>query len=98
MKILITCILLITPMFLSAQEKFEIKSGEKIAFMGDSITAAGNRRGGYVQLVMQALKMNGLKVTHAPAGISGHKSNQMLARLKKELHYFSFCQNLYTCF
>jgi lysophospholipase L1-like esterase len=69
----------------AASDAVVVTSGQKIAFLGDSITAAGNRRGGYVQLVMEALKKNGLKVMHVPAGISGHKSNQMLARLEKDV-------------
>ncbi|MFN7343557.1 MAG: hypothetical protein ACK5TA_09495, partial [bacterium] len=44
-----------------------VKSGETIAFMGDSITQAGNKKGGYVSLVMSALKSQGLEVQHIPA-------------------------------
>ncbi len=58
-----------------------VKSGETIAFMGDSITQAGNKKGGYVDLVMSALKSHGLDVKHIPAGKSGNKSTDMLARL-----------------
>lgn len=60
-----------------------IKEGEKIAFMGDSITQSGNRKNGYVTLVMDALNREGLKVTHVPAGVSGNRSPDMLARLDK---------------
>ncbi|MGE9290681.1 MAG: SGNH/GDSL hydrolase family protein, partial [Puniceicoccales bacterium] len=60
-----------------------IRSGESIAFMGDSITQQGaSRSSGYVQLVGSGLAVNGIDVTLIPAGISGHKSNQMLSRLK----------------
>ncbi len=70
----------------SAEEtKLAVKAGEKIAFMGDSITQGGNRKGGYVQLVMEALNHEGLKATHIPAGKSGHKSNNMLARLDNDV-------------
>ncbi len=62
-----------------------VKNGDKIAFLGDSITQAGNRKGGYVALVMEALKAEGLQVTHIPAGKSGNKSNDMLARLDKDV-------------
>jgi len=62
-----------------------VKSGDKIAFMGDSITAGGARKGGYINLVMDALKKEGLDVSHVPAGKSGHKSNDMLARLEKDV-------------
>ena len=63
-----------------------VKSGEKIAFLGDSITQGGaNNASGYVRLVISGLEANGIKVTMIPAGISGHKSNQMLERLDKDV-------------
>ena len=62
-----------------------VKDGEKIAFMGDSITAAGAKPKGYVSLTIKGLEANGVKATAIPAGISGHKSNQMLARLEKDV-------------
>jgi len=62
-----------------------VTSGEKIAFLGDSITAAGKRPGGYCQLVLSALKDQGIETTPVFAGIGGHKSNQMLARLEKDV-------------
>ena len=58
-----------------------LKSGEKIAFLGDSITAGGVRKNGYVTLTMEALNKEGLKLTHIPAGKSGNRSKDMLARL-----------------
>ncbi len=61
-----------------------ITSGDSIAFMGDSITQFGaDQPSGYVRLVISGLKVNGIEVKPYPAGISGHKSNQMLARLKR---------------
>jgi lysophospholipase L1-like esterase len=61
-----------------------IKSGESIAFLGDSITQFGARQpSGYVNEVISGFKANGIEVKSFPAGISGHKSNQMLARLDK---------------
>ncbi len=65
----------------SAGQELLIKSGDKIAFMGDSITQAGNGRNGYITFVMDALKKEGLEVTHIPAGKSGNRSPDMLARL-----------------
>src|SRR5580765_7304015 len=64
----------------AAPAEIEIKSGEKIAFLGDSITEGGwgNPRG-YVRLVMAGLEANGVKADAVPAGISGHKSDNMLA-------------------
>jgi lysophospholipase L1-like esterase len=63
-----------------------VKSGEKIAFLGDSITQGGwSQPSGYVRLVMEGLKANGVEAEAVPAGISGHKSDQMLARLEKDV-------------
>ncbi len=62
-----------------------VKSGDTIAFMGDSITQGGNKPGGYVSLVMSALKSQGLDVKLIPAGKSGNKSTDMLARLDADV-------------
>ena len=75
--------LLLSASALSAQ--ITVKSGEKIAFLGDSITQQGNWESGYINLVMSALEANGIKAVKIPAGISGHKSNQMLARLERDV-------------
>jgi lysophospholipase L1-like esterase len=69
----------------ATQAEIAVKSGETIAFMGDSITEAGNKPGGYVTLVMEALKKQGIEVQHIPAGKSGHKSTDMLARLDADV-------------
>lgn len=58
-----------------------LTGGETIAFMGDSITQAGNRKYGYITLAMEALNEAGLNVKHIPAGKSGNKSINMLNRL-----------------
>ncbi|NQV32090.1 MAG: hypothetical protein HQ515_05310, partial [Phycisphaeraceae bacterium] len=62
-----------------------VTSGQKIAFLGDSITAAGARSGGYCQLVLEGLKEQGIVTEGVFAGISGHKSNQMLERLERDV-------------
>ncbi|MGB8167506.1 MAG: GDSL-type esterase/lipase family protein [Chthoniobacteraceae bacterium] len=63
-----------------------VKSGEKIAFLGDSITQGGwSNPAGYVNLVIAGLAANGVNATPIPAGISGHKSNQMLERLDRDV-------------
>lgn len=63
-----------------------VKNNDKIAFLGDSITYYGNNQpGGYVNLVMAGLSANGIKAHKLPAGISGHKSNQMLERLDRDV-------------
>ncbi len=72
-----------------AQAEIPIKSGEKLAFLGDSITAAGKSNpGGYVNLVGSGLATNGVKIEVIGAGISGHKSNQMLGRLENDVLKF----------
>ena len=63
-----------------------VKTGESIAFLGDSITQQGaGSPGGYVRLVASGLASQGIEVTVVPAGISGHKSDQMLARLNNDV-------------
>ena len=63
-----------------------IKNGDAIAFMGDSITAQGNRNpAGYVNLVMKGLKICGVSAKKIPAGIGGHKSVQMNERLDRDV-------------
>lgn len=61
-----------------------VKEGQKIAFMGDSITQAGAGPKGYVTLVIKGLEAAGVKTTAIPVGISGHKSNNMLERLDRD--------------
>ena len=70
----------------SAAEPVMVKEGDKIAFLGDSITQFGNRPAGYVNLVMKGLEVAG--VTNAvkiPAGVYGHKSDNMRGRLQKDV-------------
>jgi len=62
-----------------------VAKGQKIAFLGDSITAAGAKPSGYCRLVIDGLKHQGIETTGVFAGVSGHKSNQMLARLEKDV-------------
>ena len=71
----------------ASAEKSEllVGKGQKIAFMGDSITQAGARKDGYITLVMDALNKEGLNLTHVPAGKSGNKSSDMLARLDESV-------------
>ena len=62
-----------------------VKHGDKIAFMGDSITANGAGKNGYVTWVTAALNQEGLEVVAIPAGKAGHKSNDMLARMDADV-------------
>lgn len=80
----LTAATLITPAFCLAE--IAVKSGDKIAFLGDSITQQGwSNPAGYVQLVIVGLAANGIQAEPIPAGIGGHKSDQMLARLDKDV-------------
>ena len=68
------------------QAEIPVKAGDKVAFLGDSITQAGQGSpGGYVQLIGSGLAANGVKIEIIGAGISGHKSNQMLERLERDV-------------
>jgi lysophospholipase L1-like esterase len=67
------------------KSQIAVTKGQKIAFLGDSITSAGAKPAGYCRLVIDGLKKQGIETTGIFAGISGHKSNQMLARLEKDV-------------
>lgn len=63
-----------------------IKNSDKLAFLGDSITQDGaGHPGGYAKLVVSGLEANDIKVEPIFAGISGHKSNDMLARVERDV-------------
>lgn len=63
-----------------------VKNGETVAFLGDSITQFGAQSpGGYVNLVASGLAANGVTIKLIPAGISGNKSDQMLARVNGQV-------------
>ncbi|HEX9995767.1 MAG TPA: SGNH/GDSL hydrolase family protein [Abditibacterium sp.] len=71
---------------LHSRAEIIVKPGESIAFLGDSITRDGAANpGGYVRLVESGLASQGVNVTVIPAGIGGHKSNDMLGRLEKDV-------------
>ena len=70
---------------LVSKDKIPVTDGQKIAFLGDSITAAGARPNGYCRLVLDGLKKQGIQTTGIFAGMSGHKSNQMLFRLENHV-------------
>jgi lysophospholipase L1-like esterase len=80
----VACVALAFVQAVSAE--IAVKSGERIAFLGDSITEGGwGNPLGYVRLVMAGLEANGVKAEAVPAGISGHKSDNMLARLERDV-------------
>ena len=66
-----------------------VKDGDKVAFLGDSITQMGNREpAGYVQLVKDGLLRSGVKIEVIPAGVPGDTSAKMLARLEKSVLFY----------
>jgi lysophospholipase L1-like esterase len=62
-----------------------IDPNERIAFLGDSITQAGNRPGGYLDQVRTGLAALRPEAVVIPAGISGHKVPDLLARYAKDV-------------
>ena len=85
MKFILSLLVSITLACAAVQAKdIPVKSGEKIAFLGDSITQFGTSKpSGYVCLVMKGFTENGIAATPIPAGTSGNTSKDMLARLDK---------------
>lgn len=69
----------------AGKPEFAVKSGQTIVFLGDSITAYGTSASGYVTLTMAGLKANGIDATAIGSGGSGHKSDNMLARLDQDV-------------
>lgn len=76
---LLTILLLVTT--ISFAGEIPIRSGQKLAFLGDSITAMGAGQAGYCTLVVAGLEANGIEVVLIPAGHSGDTSSNMLGRL-----------------
>ena len=73
---------------LSLLGSIPIKDGEKVAFLGDSITELGGWTWpytGFIHLVQDGLKEKGVKITTIRAGKSGHHTRQMLARQQRDV-------------
>ncbi|MBP5182616.1 MAG: hypothetical protein J6331_06275 [Lentisphaeria bacterium] len=65
-----------------------IENGDRVAFLGDSITQLGGWQWpytGYIFLVKDGLKTAGIEIDAIRAGVSGNHSGQMLARQKKDV-------------
>ena len=68
----------------------QISSGQKLVFMGDSITDYGwSRSHGYPNLVLKGLAANGISleknVTAFGVGVAGEKSDDMLKRFDDDV-------------
>lgn len=62
-----------------------LPSDARVAFLGDSITQAGAHEGGYVDLLRRALVAARPDVTVIPAGISGNRVPDLLARVERDV-------------
>lgn len=65
----------------------ELKKGDRVVFLGDSITQSGARPGGYVALFQQAVddQFGEDEVAVIGAGISGHKVPDCQERLERDV-------------
>lgn len=70
-----------------AHADLKLKENERIVFLGDSITQAGARPGGYVTLIREAIEQShpALNCEVIGAGISGHKVPDCQKRLKRDV-------------
>jgi lysophospholipase L1-like esterase len=67
-------------------DKIILHNGDKIAFLGDSITQFGAERpDGYVNLVLAGLKALHIEVIPIFAGVSGNTSKDMVARIDRDV-------------
>jgi lysophospholipase L1-like esterase len=77
----------LAPVYGADIESPPLKKGEKIVFLGDSITAGGVSPKGYVTLVKNALndKHKDLSIEVIGAGVSGNKVPDLQKRLEKDV-------------
>lgn len=71
----------------SAGQSPALKKGDRIVFLGDSITAGGVKPTGYITLVKQSLDASckDLGIETIGAGVSGNKVPNLQARLQKSV-------------
>jgi lysophospholipase L1-like esterase len=83
---LISILAILLP-FVPLRAELLVKDGQKVAFFGDSTTQYGSELpGGYVNLVVSGLAIEGVKIVPIPAGGRwGNTSNEMLARLDRNV-------------
>jgi lysophospholipase L1-like esterase len=73
--------------FAGSEKSVPLKKGERIVFLGDSITAGGVNPKGYVTLIKNRLqeKHADLGITIVGAGISGNKVPDLQKRLERDV-------------
>lgn len=75
------------PMLKAQTAPTPLKQGDRIVFLGDSITAAGARPGGYITMINYSIKAAhpDLGIETFGAGVSGNKVPNLQARLEKDV-------------
>ncbi len=83
----LTVMTLSTVLFSSTTAQGELKKGDRIVFLGDSITQAGANPGGYVTLAREAIqkKHPDLGIEVIGAGISGNRVPDLEKRLDHDV-------------
>jgi lysophospholipase L1-like esterase len=83
----LACCLALPAVLPAADETTGLKKGDRIVFLGDSITQAGAGPKGYVTLIRESLaaKQKDLGVEVFGAGISGNKVPDIQRRLEKDV-------------
>jgi lysophospholipase L1-like esterase len=81
------CVLVVPCSTFAADNTLALKKGDRIVFLGDSITQAGVGEKGYVTLIKNALaeKHKDLGIEVIGAGISGNKVPDLQKRLQKDV-------------
>jgi len=76
-----------TAVFFQESSKSGLKAGDRIVFLGDSITAGGNGGKGYINVIRQHLaeKKPELKIECIGAGISGNKVTDLQRRVDNDV-------------
>ncbi|NQT87468.1 SGNH/GDSL hydrolase family protein [bacterium] len=84
---LLAAVLALPMMSRAADAPKPLVKGDRVVFLGDSITAAGARKTGYITLVQNTLteKLPDLEVKCIGAGISGHKVPNLQSRLDRDV-------------
>jgi lysophospholipase L1-like esterase len=88
MKALLLAVLFAFPSVLSAEQApVPLKQGDRIVFLGDSITAAAPKPGGFIARLNQSIAATHpeLGIETFGAGVSGNKVPNLQARLEKDV-------------
>src|SRR4051794_33928710 len=84
-RVIPTLVIFLVAPFLQAETSILVQNGQKIGFMGDSITAQGSAPSGYVGLTIYGLKVMGIEAIAIAAGVPGHASGNMRGRVEPQI-------------